>query len=289
MRYLSFEGSWDGSLMQVNNLTSFAFTNYKDNVCVETFRLFMLNNPSSESLTLEVDAFEGNAKGPPVNLLDLKSFSVMLRPTVLSRIIRVPALQRLSSIRISHERADAPEIRLAAAGDGIALSVVAFLYDVAEVWQDIAGYAQPTIRHVCLCDFPESGQAHIDDGDGSAVVPLAAGAHTLAVGRSYLTLWYRDFLEDLKQLGSQLEVIRFEVWEEMDPFGDENYAGKALYGHDPLDNIEELVKYRFEIGHPFSVVERIVVGGSERSNRQQDYVWRCFYGDRKLGRYVLSV
>ena len=135
----------------------------------------------------------------------------MLRPTVLSTIIRVPALQRLSSIRISYERADAPEeIRLATTRDGITLSIVAFLYDVAEVWQDLVGYAQPTIRHVCLCDFPESGQAHIDDSDGSAVVPLLGDARTLEVGRNYLTLWYRDFLEDLKQLGSQLEVIRFE-------------------------------------------------------------------------------
>ena len=64
VRYPSFEGSWDGSLMQVNNLTSFAFTNHKDNVCVKTLRLFMLNNRSIESRTLEVDAFEGGVKGP---------------------------------------------------------------------------------------------------------------------------------------------------------------------------------------------------------------------------------
>ena len=112
-----------------------------------------------------------------------------------------------------------------------------------------------------------------------------ADAHTLEVGCNYLMHWYNDFLDDLKQLGPQLKTIRFEVWEDMEPFGKAGYEDE-MYGHDLLDGIEELVRYRFENGCPFSAVERMVVCESERSNRQQDHVWRCFYDDRKLGQYL---
>jgi hypothetical protein len=289
VRSLSFEGSWDGLFTQVNNLTSFTFMNYEDSVCAETLRLFMSNNRSLESLSLHIITFEGNPKGPPVDLLNLKSFSVVICPTILSTIVRVPALQRLSSLQTSYKGEFAPgPLRLLATGDGITLSVIAFPLDVAEVWQDIVGYARPTIHHIRLCDYPEGGPGHTRVSDNSTVVPLLADAHTLEVGRGYLPLWYHDFLDDLGELGPQLKTIRFEVWEEMEPFNEGYYEGE-MYGRDILDDIEELVKYRFEIGRPFAAVERMVVCESERSNRQQDYVWRSFYSDRKLGQYVRPI
>ena len=288
IRYLSFDGSWNGLFTQVNNLTSFTLTDYEDTICVEAFRLFILINQSLESLALEIDAFEGEAKGPPVDLLNLKSFAVRFCPKVLSTIIRVPALQLLSSLRISYEGDDYLEtLRLVAAGDGVTLSVVDTLSDIAEAWQDLVGYAQPTIGHVRLCDYLNNHRGCIGC-DSSAIIPLLADAHTLEVGCDYLMPWYDGFLDDLKQLGPQLKTIRFEVWEEMEPFRWGHYRGE-MSGYGLLDSIEELVKYRFESGRPFSVVERMVVCESERSNRQQDYVWRCFYGDRELGRYVRLV
>ena len=281
VRSLSFEGSWDGSFSQLKNLTSFTFVNREDVIDVEILRLFMLDNRSLESLSLCIAGFGGSSEGLPVDLLNLKSFSVVLCPNVLSTIIRVPALQRLSLLQTSHEEvAVSGALKLLATGDGITLSIITDQRSVAEVWQDLTGHARPTILHVRLCDYTAD-----DWGDADGCGELLVGVHTLEVGRDYLLCWYNEFLDDLKRLGSQLKTIRFEVWEEMEPF-EEWGSRDEMYGHDLLDKIEELVKYRFEIGRPFSVVERMVVYESERSNRQQDYVWRCFYSDRKLGQYV---
>jgi hypothetical protein len=49
------------------------------------------------------------------------------------------------------------------------------------------------------------------------------------------------------------------------------------------------VKHRFEQGRPFSAVERMVVSEDDRENRLQAYVWRCFYGVRKLDQYIRPV
>jgi len=100
-----------------------------------------------------------------------------------------------------------------------------------------------------------------------------------------LSCWYRGFLNDLKQLGPQLKTIRFELEGNTEPFKDraDVYGG---WGGEVLDKIEELVKYRFKHGCPFSAVERMVVSETEKEGRLQDYVWRCFYGDRGLGQYV---
>jgi len=285
LRSLSFAGPWDGAFTQVNNLTSLVLKDHGDELCIDTFRLFLSGNQSLESLSLDITSFDGDTKGPPVDLPNLKLFSVNLCPMVLSIIIRVPALRRLSSLRVFYEADNLEAVRLLATGDEITLNVVSAGDDVAEVWQDLVGYGQPTIGHVNLHGYPGIGCV----APGSrAVFLLLADAHTLEVGRDYLTLWYDGFLGDLKQLGPQLKTIRFEVWEEVEPLGRVGYEDE-MYGRDLLVSIEELVRDRFENGRPFSAVERLVVCESERSNRQQDYVWRCFYDDCKLGQYVRSV
>lgn len=92
VRSLSFEGSWDGSLTLVNNLASFSFANYEDVICIETFRLFVSNNRSIESLAFEINSFKGDTTSSSIDLLNLKSFNVTVFPGVLSKIIRVPAI-----------------------------------------------------------------------------------------------------------------------------------------------------------------------------------------------------
>jgi hypothetical protein len=280
LRCLSLSGYWDGVLAQLNNLTSFTFA-YDDNwICAEAFRLFMLNNQSLESLSVDLFGFEDDSKGPPVDLLNLKSFTVLSGSHALSTIIRVPALQRLSSLRISFDSEG--ELILGATGDTIALLVKTSLHDIAEDWQDLTGYTRPAIRHVRLYDYPESARDYYGGSDERAIIPLLMDAYTLDVGSDYLC---SDILDDLKQLGAQLGTIRFEVWEEMEPFK-ENSDEYEHWGDSLLDEIEDLVKHRFEEGRPFSVVERMVVSESERSNRLQDHVWRRFYDGRNLGQYV---
>jgi hypothetical protein len=288
LRSLSFEGFWFGSFTQLNNLTSFTLVHNTERISVDAFLLFLSNNQSLESLSLDIFEFRyGDLEPPPVHLPNLKSFSIHSSPEIISGVICIPALQRLSSLRISMTP-DATNVILGAVGDGITLSVEAGLGDATDVWEDITGHARPTIRHARLCDYPEDVEDAQDLRGAKKVIPLLADVHTLEVGRGYLSLFYPSFLDDLKQLGPQLKTIRFEVWEEMEPFK-ENSDTYEHWGGCLLDEIEDLVKHRFEEGRPFSVVERMVVSESERSNRLQDHVWRCFYGDRNLGRYLQPV
>jgi len=290
LRSLTYVGAWNTLITQVKNLTSFSFVFDLDSIPskinTEAFRLLMSNNRSLESLELRWIDLDGESKGPPVHLLNLKSLIVDRPPKKLSTTIRIPAFQRLSSLRISSEDADL--YSLSATGDEITIKTECFLDDFAETWEDLTGYAKPVIRHIRLYDGP----AHIDHygGDNSTVALLMMDAQTLEVGFNYLLGWYGSFWEDLKQLGTQLKTIRFEVSGDMEPCLDWNCT------HDDLDcdllmmeTIEDLVRYRFDQGRPFSAVERLVVSESERENRLQAYVWRCFYGTRKLGQYVRPV
>ena len=283
---LTYAGAWSNLIAQVNNLTSFEFNGYRGyrGTNTETVRLFMHNNRSLESLSLDTITFEGDSKGPPVNLLHLKSLNVGFAAKELSTIFRVPALRRLSTLHISS--ADADIYKVSATGDRITLTTTSFLCHFAESWEDLTGYEKPVIRHIRLYDGP-LGVNHRSCGNSTIILQMV-DAQTLEVGLNYVMGWYRSFWDELKQLGTQLKTIRFEVSGEMEPCPD--------YGdmHDDWDgwvwdSIEDLVKYRSDQGRPFSAIERLVVSESERENRMQDYVWRCFYGSRRLGQYVRPV
>ena len=283
LRSLTYVGGWTGLITQVNNLTSFVFDSDSRpwGTNTEAFRLFMRNNRSLQSLYLKWIEFEGEAKGPPVHLLNLKSLTIGLPVKKLSTVVRVPAFQRLSSLRISSE--DAEMYTMSATGDEIAFTAECFLRDFAETWEDHTGYAKPVIRHVRLYDGPDP----VDHcgSDDTTIVLLMMDAHTLEVGCNYLMGWYSSFWEDLKQLGTQLKTIRFEVSDDMEPCLDDGYT-EDDWDSDIWDSIEDLVQYRFEQGRPFSSVERLVVSEGERENRLQAYVWRCFYGGRRICQYV---
>jgi hypothetical protein len=108
---LSYVGGWNTLIAQVSNLTFFSFSQSfglgPSETNTEAFRLFMCNNRSLESLVLGLVCFEGDAKGPPVPLLNIKSLNIGLYHRRLSNIIRIPAFQRLSSLRISSSFSDA--------------------------------------------------------------------------------------------------------------------------------------------------------------------------------------
>ena len=280
LRSLTYVGAWSGLIAQVNNLTSFVFESGFGHTSTEAVRLLLHNNRSLVSLSLDVDTFEGDSKGSPVHLVNLESLTVDLPVNKkLSTIFRVPGFQRLSSLRISSE--DAEMYTMSATGDRIALTAKCSPRDFAETWEDLAGYAKPAIRHIRLYDGPDEVDHYCPDNN--TIVLLMLDAHTLEVGFNYMTGWYRGFWGELKQLGTQLKTIRFEVSGEMEPCVDEDDWD---VDDEVWDNIEDLVKYRSEQGRPFSTVQRLVVSESERENRMQDYAWRCFYGCRKIGQYV---
>ena len=282
LRSLSFEGPWHRQLTQVHNLTALTLGIDSGEVRAETFRTLMLNNQSLETLSLKKMSFEGSPSGPPVRLSNLKSFSIGCCPKNLSTLVCIPALQRLSSLYISCTGDDDEEdwFTFLATGDGIAFTVESYPSEITEVWEDLTRYARPTIRHIRLHNHP--GFINFDEDECGMIIPFFMDAHTLEIGHPYVIHFYTGFLEDLKQLGPQLKTIRFELQEETEPFEEseeyDNWDGRLL------DVIEELVTYRFIQGRPFSSVERMVVSESERTGRQLDYVWRCFYD--RLERFV---
>ena len=78
LRSLNYVGDWNSLVTQVNNLTSFVFDldSMPSKINTEAFRLLMCNNRSLESLELRLVDLEGDSKGPPVRLLNLKSLIV---------------------------------------------------------------------------------------------------------------------------------------------------------------------------------------------------------------------
>jgi len=279
LRSLSYEGTIHSQFTQVKSLTSFTLKDYFEKINVETFRTFMLNNQALETLSLEWVQFEGSSNGPPVNLPNLKSFSIYLPfpQTTFSTIVRVPALRHLSSLWITF--AD-DTYAFHATGDGITFSVKTDLCYISEVWQDLTGYARPTIRHVRLHDELEMAGPYSDDT--GTIISFLMDVDTLEVGNGYVPGFHDGFWDDLKQLGPRLKTIRFEIPEGMEP----PRLSDGRWGEYPLDDIGDLVRYRFEQGRPFSSVERMVVSESERINRQQDFLWRCFYCHYRLDQYV---
>ena len=292
LRSLTYVGVWN-SLIKVTNLTSFSlslvnnFAPYEINT--EAFRLLMGNNRSLESLDLKWVELKGNSKGSPVHLLNLKSLTVHPPPKKLSTTIRIPAFQRLSLLHISSGDDDMPpEYTLYATGDDIAIKTDCSLNKLAETWEDLTGYAKPIIHHIRLYDGPASINHYCwgDSSNNCSVALLMMDAQTLEVGFNYQLGWYKSFWDDLKQLGTQLKTIRFEVSEDAEPCRGDDCTQEDCF---MCDTIEDLVKYRFDQGRPLSAVERMVVSENERENRHQAYVWRCLYGVRNLGQYVRPV
>ena len=285
--------SWNSLIKHITNLTSLSFSLDSDfdsepyEINTEAFRLLMCNNRSLESLDLNWVTLEGDSKGSPAQLLNLKSLTVRPPPKKLSTTIRIPAFQRLSLLRISRDDDMSSGYTLYAAGDGITIKTDCSLNRLAETWEDLTGYAKPIIRHIRLYDGPEFVDHYCwGNNNDHSVALLMMDAQTLEVGFNYQLGWYQSFWDDLKQLGTQLKTIRFEVSEDAEPCRGDDCAQEDCFR---CHIIEDLVKYRFDQGRPFSAVERMVVSENERENRYQAYVWRCLYGVRKLGQYVRPV
>ena len=283
LRSLTYEGPWDCLLVPVSNLTSFVFESDMGpgNIYLEDVRLFLLNNRSLESLGLEYVYFEGDSAGPSVLLSNLRSLNIGLGDNRLSTIIRVPALQHLASLRLE---SDAEHYTLYATGDGIGFSIKRYPDDVVKGWEEFTGYTKPKIRHIHL---DNSGPVGDYDSEDITFVSMLLDAHTLEIGSGYFPFWYDGFLDDLKQL-PQLKTIRFAIPEGLEAFPGDDDDDISLWDYELLDTIGDLVQYRFYQGRSLSTVERMVTSECGRTDREQDFVWRCFYGDRELSKYVQS-
>ena len=170
---------------------------------------------------------------------------------------------------------------LHATGDGITFSAECIPYGFLVTWEEFTAYARPSIRHISLCD--DEPIDHCSDYSDSAFASMLSDVDTLEIGSGYFPYWYDEFLDDLKQVGPQLKTMRIAIPEGLEPFPEDDDSPE---GGELLDSIEELVEEWFLQGRPLSVVERMVTSDSERVNRELDFVWRCLYDGRKLGKFV---
>lgn len=106
------------------------------------------------------------------------------------------------------------------------------------VWQDLTGYADPTLQLVRL---ENPGDLELADYRGrDVVITLLTNVHTLEIGHGYAPDCYPDFWNHQKELGSQLKTIRFEIPGETEPIRLRGREYEAC-GGELLDGIEELV------------------------------------------------
>ena len=279
LRSVTFKGHWHHSLGRVHNLTTFIIEKFILCVDAEIFRLFASNNRSLESLELHASV-RGYTKGPPVDLLNLKSLSVSSRPKVLSNVFRVPAFERLCSLQISLEDEVGDWHTLRATGDRISLTTKSWGINFAEDWHRLTEYAQPTIRHVRIYDQqPADCYPYGDLSTDVMALVTELDVYTLDVGLTYSGCWGDGLWAGLKELGPQLKTIRFEITE----------RGLPFRGGRILNKIADVVEHRFREGRALSAVERMVVSKDERVNQLHDRLWRRFWNDRRIGEYLASV
>lgn len=284
---LDFRGPWDDPFPQIRGLTSLTLHR---GYTPEAIRVFLLENQSLESLSLALDRVHASA-GPPVKLPKLRFLGLdSLGPECrFPDYLHIPEMRSLTSLQvffILDQGYPSRTVSRAIGGSGFTFSLTCGAWAIEEPWETFTGHARPTIKHIHVGD----GTTWINRG-GKFVVPLLdAYAHTLEVELIYThtTGWHYDtFWNRVKRAGLQLKTIRFEVSENMDPF--HSRMDDPDKDNQVFSRIEDLVKYRFEQGRPFAVVERLVVSEDERVNRLQAHAWNSFYNSRGIGRYVVPV
>lgn len=284
LKSVTFEGRWHESLSlsRVANLTSFTIKRYLYTLNAEEFRLFLSNNTSLVSLEASID-IRGHTEGDPVVLPNLKSLSVDCDPEALSTILQVPAFQRLSTIWVSTKDGRDDLYTIHATGEEVSLSAEAKALKVQDGWRSLTGHAKPTIHRVRVHDtHPEIFPSR---DSWKEFTPLMADARTVDLGLTYLAVWEDGLWDELKQL-RELRVIRFEILEEMNPFGEPCDPDEDLGDLNLLwDKIADLAEQRFRNGQPLQAVERIVVSEDEEIDRLQDVLWERFLEGRGVRNY----
>ena len=287
LQSMTFEGYWHNSLSlpQLNNLTSFAIKRLIWTLNAEDFRLFLSENQSLVSLEVSID-IRGETSGPPVDLLELKSLSIDSSAEALSTIAHIPAFKRLSVLKISLEDGSDDLYTLRATGDGISLLVKSKTPKVPEDWQHLVGYTGPTIRHVRAHDQLRMDMTPPSCESCTKITPLMVNAHTAEFGLSYLGCWGDELWNELRLL-KVLKTIRFEVWEEIPPYGEPDDSDDESDGY-LWDKIADLVEHFFKEGRPLHAIERMVVSEDEEANRIQDDLWRQFIDGRNVTKYLAA-
>ena len=285
LRHLTLHGCYGGPILDVRNLTSFELAGDPeafDPIGLDqvTFLPFLSNNPSLVSLSLSHCGFPDRSQlsqVTPIELPELKTLQLIgiYGLSSFSGLVRVPALQGLSSLRISaRENHCCPDFLVhAESGDGFQLSYDANCREVAPGWLDITNGADPSPAFVRFGRWDFCGE--LVRGAGVSPLVLFSGARVLEISASFASHWYHDFWEDLEKVGPQLATLRLEVIEGIKP---------AVAG-----SVETLARVRFNKGMPLTTMERMTFEDmSEEDEEKAKRLWEEFRAGLNIDQYLAA-
>ena len=286
LRHLTLHGCYGGPIPTIRNLTSFKLAGVLDSfgpivLDQDTFLPFISGNPSLVSLSLSHCSFPDRAelsRVAPIQLPELKSLRLIgiEELSSFSGLVHVPALKRLSSLRISTRRdpinSYADILVRAESGDGFQLSYDApNCREMASGWLGVTDDADPSPAFVCF-ERQELGRLR-EGGVGASPLVLFSGASVLEISASFASPWYRDFWGDLGKVGPQLTTLRLEVVEGMEP-------GVAT-------SAEKFVRARFNGGTPLTKLERMTFEDmSEEDEEKAKQLWEEFRASLSIDQYL---
>jgi hypothetical protein len=230
LRHIALRGCYGGGILAARNLTSFELAGYvgaDDPVELHqyTFLQFISANPPLISLRLSHCKFlyhKRSSRMTPVKLPELKSLRLVDIDGLsgFPGLIDIPAFKALSSLRISareptptyvcyYDTSNSGFLARAESDDGFYGTRNA--NQVAPGWLDITHGADPSPTFVRL----EGRERDLTKENEMKVSPLPLFVNTkvLEIGASFASLWYRDFWDDLENVGPQLTTLRLEVVE----------------------------------------------------------------------------
>ena len=220
LRRLTLHGCFDGPIQAVRTLTSFELAGVMNAsssgeivLHEHTFLPFLSGSPSLASLCLSYCIFPDLAqlsRVTPIRLPKLKSLQLIFFDGLPSfpGLIDVPAFKILSSLRILAMRPACalyyfsdPDSYLHAKGDDEPQPSYdePDSDDLISDWLGLMRNADPTLALVRF-----GGQEPGPPGDDQPKVsplPLFVNAKVLEIGAFFADLWYKDFWEDLGEVG----------------------------------------------------------------------------------------
>ena len=288
LRHLSLHGCYGGLIRAIRNLTSFELAGDAEafdpiELDQRTFLPFISGSLSLESLSLTHCSFPNRAQlsqVTPVRLPNLKSLRLMdiYELSGFPGLVDVPAIKRLSSLRISFQNYDqgyanssACFLLHAESDDGFQLCYdTASDYEVTSEWFGVTDNADPTPALVRLEGKKSSSMV---GGMETSPLPLFKNAKVLEIGASFADLWYTEFWKDLERVEPQLTTLRLEITEGMKP--------------EVVGLVEGLARARSRNGTPLAKLERMTVEGvSEEDEEKAKKLWEQFRAGLNVDEYL---
>ena len=287
--HLTLHGCYGGPFWTVRNLTSFELAGGEgavDSIELDAsmFSLFISNNMSLVSLSLSRCSFPdlvelSQAWITPVKLPELKFLRLMdnVELSSFASLVDVPSFKSFSSLRIFVQRYPRSGIIClrtivhTESDDGFHLSYgPSGNAEEASDWLGAVYGADPNLAFIRF--EGREPEPVVQDGLGAFPLSFFMKAKVLEIGGSFAGLRYRDFWEDLEQVGPQLTTLRLEVTGWMEA---------------TARSVEKFIRVRSNKGMPLVKLERMRIEGvSEEDEEKAEKLWEEFRAGLNIDQYL---